>query len=117
MQHLLLLVGPEHDEGAVEGAGRGRQLPHSPHQHHQQAEDQPWTDGRIRKWVIWVRISQYQKADAKTRNQAAGESSARLSAAVLWIKLSSNDKMMRRIFFFANLRVWSVLDMKRAREM
>ena len=48
-EHLLLIVGPEPDEGAVEGAGGGRQLPHpSHHQHHQQAEDQPWAK---RKWV------------------------------------------------------------------
>ena len=57
LQHLLLVVGPEHDEGAVEGAGRGRQLSHSPHQHHQQAEDQPWADGRIRKGVIRIKMS------------------------------------------------------------
>ena len=51
VQHLLFIVGPEPDEGGVECAGRGRQLPHPPHQHHQQAEDQPRAVGRIKKWV------------------------------------------------------------------
>lgn len=67
-----------------------------------------------------MQASQYQRAETKTRNQAAGESSAKLSAAVLWIRLSRKTISLRRetdIQDFVHLRVGSVLDMKKAREV